>query len=162
VGAHVHVGAEVEPTRAKQTIPPALRREVLRRDGGRCRIPGCRHATYVDVHHLKPRVEGGENTLENLITLCSAHHAALHAGKLAIERAPSGDLGFLHADGTAYGHPLSPANVDVRSKAYRALTELGFRESEARRALARVPRETDMSLDELVRQALRELAPARR
>jgi hypothetical protein len=35
-----------EPTRATQTIPPALRRKVMRRDRGRCVVPGCRHATF--------------------------------------------------------------------------------------------------------------------
>jgi 5-methylcytosine-specific restriction endonuclease McrA len=114
LGAHVDVGEE--PTRATQTIPPALRREILRRDGGRCRVPGCRHATYVDVHHLRPRSEGGRNTRDNLVTLCNAHHLALHRGKIAIEGTAHGGLTFLHADGTAYGHPPSPANVDVRAK----------------------------------------------
>ncbi len=37
-------------TRAKQTIPPALRRAVLRRDHERCQVPGCSHATFVDLH----------------------------------------------------------------------------------------------------------------
>ena len=40
---------------------------------------------FVDVHHLRPRSEGGKNTLENLITLCTAHHRATHRGELIIE-----------------------------------------------------------------------------
>jgi hypothetical protein len=156
------VDADEHPTRASQTVPPALRREVLLRDGGRCQVPGCRHATYVDVHHLRPRSEDGKNTRENLVTLCCAHHSALHAGKVSVEGTPSRGLTFLHADGTAYGHPLSPASVDVRAKAYRALMELGFRESETKRALARVPLQPDVTLEALVRQTLRELAPDRR
>ena len=44
-----HAGVHVTPLpRATQTIPPAVRRHVLRRDHGRCVVPGCRHATYVD------------------------------------------------------------------------------------------------------------------
>ena len=156
-----HVGAHEEPARAKQTVPPALRREVLRRDDGRCRVPGCRHATYVDVHHLELRSEGGKHTLENLVTLCCAHHAALHRGRLSVEKTPSGGLTFRHADGTAYGQPISPTSVDVRAKAYRALVELGFRESETKRALARVPLHTDTTVERLVRHTLRELAPDR-
>jgi hypothetical protein len=39
--------------RATQTIPPAGRRRVLARDAGRCVVPGCRHATFVDVHHFR-------------------------------------------------------------------------------------------------------------
>src|SRR3954469_24602822 len=132
-----HVGAPEKPTRATQTIPPALRRQVLRRDGGRCQVPGCRHATFVDVHHLRRRSEGGANTIENLVTLCGAHHRASHAGKLSSEGTPSAGLRFLHPDGTPYGHAPSPAIAELGASAYRALIPLGFRESEAKWALAR-------------------------
>jgi Holliday junction resolvasome RuvABC DNA-binding subunit len=72
----------------------------------------------------------------------------------------SGGLTIVHADGTPYG-PVSPANVDVLAKAQRALVELGFRESETKRALAHVPLHPDMTLEWLVRQTLCELAPNR-
>jgi hypothetical protein len=144
VEARAHVGTANKPTRATQTIPPALRRQVLRRDGGRCRVPGCRHATFVDVHHLRPRSEGGANTIENLVTLCGAHHRASHAGKLSSEGTPSEGLTFRHADGTPYGHAPSRAIAELRASAYRALTHLGFRESEAKWALARAPLTPDV------------------
>ncbi|HSU41190.1 MAG TPA: HNH endonuclease [Polyangiaceae bacterium] len=160
MNAHVgtHSGAPKKPTRATQTIPPALRRQVLRRDGGRCQVPGCQHATFVDVHHLRPRCEGGANTLENLVTLCGAHHRASHAGKLLSAGTPSEGLTFLHADGTPYGHAPSPAIAELRSSAYRALTHLGFRESEAKWALARASFAANVTLEDLIRQTLRELA----
>jgi hypothetical protein len=47
--------AEVRPSRARQSVPPALRRAVLTRDRHRCTAPGCTHATFVDVHHVLPR-----------------------------------------------------------------------------------------------------------
>jgi 5-methylcytosine-specific restriction endonuclease McrA len=147
--------------RAKQTVPPALRREVWHRDGGRCRVPGCRHATFVDVHHLRPRAEGGANTLENLVILCGAHHRALHAGRIVTEGTPSTGLTFRHADGTAYGRAPSAAIAEARAKAFSALTQLGFRESEVKRALARVACSSSITLEELVRDSLRELAPKR-
>src|SRR3954466_2551515 len=158
--AHVgsHVGTAKKPTRATQTIPPALRRQVLRRDGGRCQVPGCRHATFVDVHHLRRRSEGGANTLDNLVTLCGAHHRASHAGKLSSEGTPSAGLTFRHAEGTPYGHAPSPAIAELRTRAYRALTHLGFRESEAKRALARAPLTANVTLEDLIRQTLRALA----
>jgi hypothetical protein len=40
-----HVGTE--PTKARQDVAPALRRHVLRRDGGRCVVPGCRQSLFV-------------------------------------------------------------------------------------------------------------------
>ena len=156
-----HVGANREgmrPKRATQTIPPALRRRVMRRDGGRCRVPGCRHAVFTDVHHLRPRSGGGENTLENLVTLCSAHHRAIHRGALVVGGSPSAELVFRHADGTPYGASPSPGDAELGAKAYRAPTFMGYRETETKRALARMQRTTSGTLEELVRLALRELA----
>jgi hypothetical protein len=42
---------ESAPTRATQTIPPRVRREVALRHGKRCAAPGCRHAAFVELHH---------------------------------------------------------------------------------------------------------------
>jgi len=151
-----HVGAALP--RAKQTIPPALRRRVKRRDGGRCRVPGCQQAVFVDVHHLQPRAEGGKDTLENLVTLCSAHHRAIHRGQLFVEALSSGGLAFQHADGTPYGILAASRSAELLAKAFRALTRLGYRETETKRALARVPESSTMSLEQLIRLALRELA----
>jgi hypothetical protein len=50
-----HVG----PERAEQSIAPTVRRHVHHRDAARCRVPGCHHAVYTDVHHIAPRAEGG-------------------------------------------------------------------------------------------------------
>jgi predicted nucleic acid-binding protein/5-methylcytosine-specific restriction endonuclease McrA len=75
--ARAHVGV-----RAKQNIPPAVRRTVLRRDRHCCRVPGCRNATFVDVHHVELRAEGGHNDADNLLTvcaLCRARHKPRYA-----------------------------------------------------------------------------------
>jgi hypothetical protein len=152
-------GAHVGAKRATQAVAPALRRKVTRRDEGRCRVPGCRHAVFTDVHHLRLRSEGGESTLENLVTLCPAHHRAIHRGELVVDGESSDGLDFRHADGTPYGELPSPAAADLRAKAYRALTAMGYRETEAKRALARVPESASGTLEQLVRMALRELTP---
>jgi hypothetical protein len=60
------------------TIPPSVRREVLARDGHRCRTAGCGSAHFLDVHHVVPREHGGTNDPENLITLCAACHRMVH------------------------------------------------------------------------------------
>ncbi|HKE13911.1 MAG TPA: hypothetical protein VKB80_03525, partial [Kofleriaceae bacterium] len=44
-----HVGAGA-PAPATQTIPPRIRRLVWRRDHGRCQVPGCRAAKFLEVH----------------------------------------------------------------------------------------------------------------
>jgi hypothetical protein len=60
--------------RQSRTIPPALRRAILHRDGNRCVGDGCDSRHRLQVHHLKPWSEGGPTDPENLITLCWFHH----------------------------------------------------------------------------------------
>lgn len=143
-----HVGAD--SARATQTIPPAVRRGVLRRDQHRCQVPGCRHTAFVDVHHIQTRASRGKHDPENLLTLCGAHHRAVHRGTLLIEgRVTSGTGGaarmgprFHHADGTPYGGPVSAFTADIRAKAFRALRALGFSERDVHRALLAVKLDT--------------------
>jgi 5-methylcytosine-specific restriction endonuclease McrA len=63
----------------RAAVPDRLRRAVLQRDRFRCRSAGCSSTSFLAVHHLVPRERGGGNALENLITLCSGCHRALHA-----------------------------------------------------------------------------------
>ena len=60
------------------TIPPRVRREVLARDKHRCRAPGCGRTRFLEVHHIKPRGQGGTNQPENLMTLCGSCHRLWH------------------------------------------------------------------------------------
>lgn len=77
------------PTRAFQEVPPAVARMVLRRDRGRCRVPGCRSSRWIHLHHIVPREHGGNNDPWNLVCLCPAHHQALHRQQIALTgRAP--------------------------------------------------------------------------
>ena len=136
-GVDAHAGRDLgrRRPRATQTIPPAVRRAVLLRDQHRCQVPGCRHATFVDVHHLRARQDGGRHEPDNLLTLCGAHHRACHRGELLIERLAAGTLSFRHADGTEYGNVPTAAAVDVVARSFRALRGLGFSEGEVREAL---------------------------
>jgi HNH endonuclease/RuvA, C-terminal domain len=154
--------------RAKQTIPPKLRRAILARDLRRCRVPGCAHATYVDVHHIVPRSEGGANEPTNLVTLCGGHHRAVHRGELSIEliieHGGAAGLRFCHADGTLYGQPATPEAVDVQAKVFSALRNLGFREREVRAVLAELRRDEpcEPTAAGLLREALRRIRSAPR
>jgi len=134
-----HVGIETKARgRAAQDIPPALRREVLRRDERRCRVPGCRHHTFLDLHHIRAREQGGAHEADNLVTLCGAHHRAAHEGELSIEGSVATGLRFKHADGSDYGAIMEAAApaIDAQTKAFQALRQLGFSEREARQALS--------------------------
>jgi RuvA, C-terminal domain len=158
--ASTHVGV----SRAHQDIPPAVRRKVMRRDGGRCVVPGCRHATFVDIHHIVLRSEGGDHDEDALIVLCSAHHRAQHRGQLIVEGRVSTGLGFQHADGTSYGSAVNPQTAEAHAQAFRALRHLGFREGETRAALERVRTSGqvgDTRTEDVIRAALGVLASAR-
>jgi hypothetical protein len=150
------------PARAKQTIPPALRRAVLLRDKHRCQVPGCRNTTFLDLHHIQLRSEGGRHELGNLLTLCGCHHRATHRGSLLIEKDPQGGLVFRHADGSVYGLAIEPQALEAQAKLFSALRHLGFKEREVRAVLAELraaPGLRGASLQDQLREALRRLQP---
>jgi hypothetical protein len=166
--ADAHVGTlavhgTAQLPRAVQSIPPAIRRLVLRRDHGRCVVPGCRHAIHLDLHHLEMRSEGGQHDPDNLITLWGAHHRAFHRGSLIIEGRVSSGLTFRHADGSPYGAALSPATTDKSTQAFQALRHLGFREREVRRAMREAAQvvSTSAEVEAVVRHCLRGLTERR-
>ena len=170
--ANAHVGGKVSsapvvgPTlpRAKQTIPPALRRAVFARDHQRCRVPGCRNSTYLDVHHIQLRSEGGRNEADNLVTLCGAHHRAVHRGQLGIQGTSATTVLFRHADGSTYGRVTDPQALDARARTFAALRGLGFREGEVRAVLARLGEEDELAtatVEQWLRAALVRLTPRR-
>ena len=124
----------------------------MRRDHGCCTVPGCRNATFVDVHHIEPRADGGAHDEENLTVLCSAHHRALHRGQLEITGRVSHGLVFRRADGETYGALTSPNTTDACERTFRALRGLGFTERESRQAIERVRNSSDT--ETMLRRAL--------
>jgi hypothetical protein len=84
--------------RKHNSIPPAVKRKVLARDRHQCQVNGCR-STNIDVHHLRARALGGTHDEWNLITLCEAHHVAIHRGTLvSTGRAPDVTFTFVAAN----------------------------------------------------------------
>ena len=53
-----------------------LRQQVLRRDGWRCQ--SCGAMSNLEVHHKQFRSRSGNDSEQNLITLCSTCHAQTH------------------------------------------------------------------------------------
>lgn len=88
----VRRGATVQPSKqvgelvtrqVRSPIPAPILHAVNLRDQRRCtqRLPGgsrCNQTRWVDFHHIIPVCEGGPNTVENLTTLCAAHHKYQH------------------------------------------------------------------------------------
>ncbi len=86
VGMYTLVSDRQSPEH-ERVIKDHVRREVLQRDDYKCRKCGWRHENWnpsdprhLEAHHIKLHAEGGENTMENLITLCCTCHDKVHAG----------------------------------------------------------------------------------
>jgi 5-methylcytosine-specific restriction endonuclease McrA len=53
-----------------------LRQQILRRDGWRCQ--SCGTMSNLEAHHKQFRSHSGDNSEQNLITLCTACHNIAH------------------------------------------------------------------------------------
>jgi len=64
------------PLRLNPESYEKLRQKVLRRDAWRCQ--SCGAMANLEVHHKEFRSQGGDDSEDNLITLCSTCHAHAH------------------------------------------------------------------------------------
>ncbi len=75
------LGSRSEPLdlgRASHTVPTALRRALVLRDGG-CAFPGCdRSHRWCHSHHIRHWADDGPTDLHNLVLLCGRHHRLIH------------------------------------------------------------------------------------
>jgi hypothetical protein len=96
-------GAEIQlPSgEVKRSIPAWTERQLEARSKGRCEVPSCKHVAWLESHHNEGWRAG--HHVDLMVRLCSAHHAALHAGALRIEGSWSEGFCFLLADGTVLG-----------------------------------------------------------
>ncbi|MGB8995097.1 MAG: DUF222 domain-containing protein [Pseudonocardiaceae bacterium] len=82
------LGARGEPLdigRASYTVPTAIRRAVIIRDGG-CAFPGCSvPARWCEIHHIVHWVDHGPTSVDNCVALCGRHHRLLHHSSWRIE-----------------------------------------------------------------------------
>jgi hypothetical protein len=96
-----------EPATATQDVPPRMRRLIFHRDGYRCRVPGCRSARFLEVHHIVHREHGGTHDASNLLLLCGGHHQLHHEGFITIEGSAPDTLRFYRGSRRdASGRPL--------------------------------------------------------
>ena len=93
--------------RRSRTVPRHIAHALSIRDGG-CRFPGCGQRRWTDAHHIRHWADGGETSLDNLVTLCRYHHRSLHREEYRIERGARGNGGeWVFID--ARGRPMPPA-----------------------------------------------------
>ncbi len=70
------IGSKVPRLRLDPLSYESLRQRVLRRDGWRCQ--SCGTMSNLEVHHKQFRSHSGEDSEDNLITLCALCHADIH------------------------------------------------------------------------------------
>ena len=93
--------------RRSRIVPWHIAHALRIRDGG-CRFPGCNQHRWTDAHHIHHWADGGETSLENLVTLCRYHHRELHRGEYRIERGAGGELIFMDAQQQAIPPAIHP------------------------------------------------------
>lgn len=72
-------------------IPDSVRVDVLTRDKHRCRKCGWSYKDQalgdprriLELHHIVHHANKGENTTDNLVTLCNVHHDQVHSGQIS-------------------------------------------------------------------------------
>jgi hypothetical protein len=151
-----------ERARAVQDVTPATRTFVFARDRHRCRVPGCRSAQNIEVHHIVHREHGGSHEPNNLVLLCGGHHDAHHAGTLIV-RGTAEDLEVIRLD----DEPVCTFHVEIseekanevarfQTDATLALKTLGFKKDIAARAVREaIERDAPHDLESLIKAALR-------
>ena len=91
-------GNPLDVGRKQRTVSTPLRRALYARDRG-CTFPGCHRKRYLDGHHLKHWINGGETNPDNMTLLCTSHHRMLHEGGFRIVTEADDSLRFITADG---------------------------------------------------------------
>lgn len=86
--AERHEIRKTQPPKTRKPIKAEVKHELTLRDKGQCFYVSptgtrCDATQWLQVHHKKPVSQGGVNTLDNLITLCSSHHRWLHERQLS-------------------------------------------------------------------------------
>jgi hypothetical protein len=151
-----------ERARAVQDVTPAMRAFVFARDKHRCRVPGCRSAQNLEVHHLEHRAHGGSHDASNLASLCGGHHALYHQGKLIIRgTADALEVIRLDEEPVDTSHVESPEEKSnevavFQTDAVLALKTLGFKKDVAARAVCQALEDDAPSdLESLIKGALK-------
>ena len=74
VGRAIHEPTPASTSQSTRALTQTERDLFIYYIGNRCEKPGCPERNVHEVHHMKPREEGGKNTVWNLIVLCPTCH----------------------------------------------------------------------------------------
>jgi hypothetical protein len=120
VVAHGPSGEVVGVGRMARVPSPWLRRVVKRRDRC-CAFTGCSRTRFLRPHHIEHWGRGGPTTADNLVMLCSLHHALVHEGGWSIRGRPSGRLIFIKPDGVPLTTSAKQLRDEIRSRLLAAI-----------------------------------------
>jgi hypothetical protein len=93
--------------RSRRLATPAQIAALTVRDGDGCQFPGCTHTRHLHAHHVRHWLHGGPTDVDNLILICSFHHALIHDHGYRIQRS-TGRWEFLRPNGTAIPAQTTP------------------------------------------------------
>jgi hypothetical protein len=127
-------------SRVTRTVPRAVRRQVVARDGARCSFVGedgrrCEETGFLELDHVVPVARGGEASVEGVRVLCRAHNQ--YEAERVLGRAA-----------VAAGRAAREMDDDLVA----GLRRMGVTARDARRAVAACPRSG--ALEERMRAAL--------
>jgi len=99
-------------------VPAAVKREVWRRDGGRCAFVAtsgrrCAERGFLELHHVRPYGVGGEATPENIQLRCRTHNAY------------EADLFYVHRQAAEVGTRSGPSSQANGILSDRSATRIG-------------------------------------
>ena len=111
--------------RKSRIIPKAIARAVRARDNSCCTFPGCRNQRFLNCHHIEHWSNGGETSMDNLMLLCTKHHALVHEGGFRIERDFRDKWYFARPDGIAVPQCGYVSRMDENPPAGGLLSAVG-------------------------------------
>jgi len=71
-------------TKKNKDVPRRVQKVIYQEAGSACSFCGERTVSALEVHHIEPRADGGENEPENLILVCSTCHSKITAGEISL------------------------------------------------------------------------------
>jgi 5-methylcytosine-specific restriction endonuclease McrA len=139
-------------------IPADVKRAVYERDAGRCTFTSacgerCGERRFLQIDHIVPRALGGKPTVENLRFLCGPHNQHEAERKLGAD--------FMDAKRAQAKANKPAAATPLECDLVEALTGLGYKPVEARRAVASTADTTEASFEARLRAALAWLSRSR-
>jgi 5-methylcytosine-specific restriction endonuclease McrA len=144
--AKVKTPRKTKSTGRSGTIPAAVRRAVFEREGAQCTFVGdsgarCPQRGHLELDHVEARALGGTNAAENLRVRCRAHNR-LAAEEVFGKAHVAEQINFRQRKSRAVVKavlapplPLPLPPPQVIELALRGLHNLGFKKSDARRAV---------------------------